>query len=220
MCVCDRATNSYRRSWMLLKPIERDRKQKRESLISNGWMWEVVLSGVHRAQSGAVQLINEHSEDFRYCLDKQLLFLALRFPNTVTMTIFSLYPSLWPVWGETWRSMCVCVFAIALPWSHYCFLVLAPITSFVPAAEREREQACHSIFTSKRPIGERKRGRGARRGNERKSVLCLDFISIEEEVHNRGLYILVSEKQSINRARPTLAEHCGAFEWNFSLPDE
>jgi len=110
VCVCDRATNSYRRSWMLLKPIERDRKQKRESLISNGWMWEVVLSGVHRAQSGAVQLINEHSEDFRYCLDKQLLFLALRFPNTgVTMTIFSLYPSLWPVWGETWRSMCVCV---------------------------------------------------------------------------------------------------------------
>jgi len=49
------------------------------------------------------------------------------------------------------------------------------------------------------------------RGNERKSVLCLDFISIEEEVHNGGLYSLVSEKQSINRARPTLAEQCGVF---------
>ncbi len=173
--MCDRATNSYRRSWMLLKPIERDRKQKRESLISNGWMWEVVLSGVHRAQSGAVQLINEHSEDFRYCLDKQLLFLALRFPNTgVTMTIFSLYPSLWPVWGETWRSMCV-VFAIALPWSHYCFLVLAPITSFVPAAEREESKPVIAS-SHQNVLSEREREGG--HGEETKERACCVWTSL------------------------------------------
>ncbi len=96
---------------MLLKPIERDRKQKRESLISNGWMWEVVLSGVHRAQSGAVQLINEHSEDFRYCLDKQLLFLALRFPNTGGNNddIFPLPLIMASVRGNLEEHVCVCL---------------------------------------------------------------------------------------------------------------
>lgn len=80
------------------------------------------------------------------------------------------------------------------------------------SCQLQREKESKPVIASSHQNLLLERGRGMRKGNERKSVLCLDFISIEEEVHNGGLYSLVSEKQSINRARPTLAEHCGLFE--------
>lgn len=108
--------------------------------------------------------------------------------------------------------MCVCVCLQSL--SH------DPITASWSwllshlSCQLQREKESKPVIASSHQnlLSERERGEGGSGEETKESMLCLDFISIEEEVHNGGLYILVSEKQSINRARPTLAEHCGAFE--------